>query len=105
MDKQVNRRSPQAITFYLDFDAMMAVKDGCFGFRILARPSSGFAHYKPAEFRSTNQMIDTLVDPNTTLYVDVTLCRHVDRETVQLDPAAQGPIDFKRIPPAGLYVH
>jgi len=104
LDKQSNRRSPQTVSFYLDFDAMMAVKGNFFGFRVLARPSSGFAWYQPAEFHSTSEQIDTFVDPNTTLYLDITLKRRVDRETARLDPAAQGPMNFNRIPPSGIPV-
>lgn len=104
LDKQANRRSPHTITFYLDFDAMMATKNSCFGFRVLARPSSGFAYYLPAELRVCNEKIDEFVDPNTTLYVDIVLRRHVDQQTARLDPAAEGAKDFKRIRPSGVTV-
>ncbi len=104
IDKQLNRRSPQTITFYLDFDAMMAIKDEQFGFRVLARPSEGFAYYQAAEFRSDAITIDRWADPNSTLYLDIILKRHVDRETARLDPAANGPESFKGCVPAGVCV-
>ncbi len=101
VDKQRNPRSPQTITFYLDFDAMMAVRKDRFGFRVIARPDSGFAYYRPVEFRSDAEKIDTWVDENTTLYVEIVLRRHVDRQTVRLDPAAAGARDFKGTQPEG----
>lgn len=101
VDKQVNKHSPERITFYLDYDAMMAVPDGQFGFRVTARPDKGFAFYLPAEFRSNARSLDEFVDPNSTLYVDIVLRRLVDRETVRFDPAVDGPRDFTHAEPAG----
>lgn len=104
IDKQANQHARHTITFYLDFDRMMAVRDGKFGFRLLGRPQNGFGHYRPAEFRSDATTIDAFVDPHTTLYLDITLKRHVDRETTRLDPATDGPRDFKKVRPSGLDV-
>jgi hypothetical protein len=104
VDKQRNQHSPQTITFYLDFDAMMAVPKAKFGFRILGRPNTGFAYYRPVEFRSDVEMIDTFVDENTTLYLDVVLTRHVDRQAVRLDPATPGPRSFSDTKPDGTTV-
>lgn len=104
IDKQVNRRSPQTITFYLDFDAVCAARGARFGFRIMARPSSGFARYQPVEFRLGEQSVDQFVVANCTWYVDVTLLRRVDRQTVRFDPAAAGPRDFRGQQPEGTAV-
>lgn len=101
IDKQVNRRSPQTITFYLDFDAVCAARGARFGFRIVARPSAGFARYEPVEFRLGGESVDRFVAPNCTWYVDVTLLRRVDRQTVRLDPASAGPRDFRGQQPEG----
>lgn len=104
VDKQSNKRSRQTITFYLDFDAMMAIRDGRFGFRVVARPDEGFACYVPVEFRAEAATIGTFVDPNTTLYLDITLRRHLDRETARLDPASDGARSFKKTEPGGIEV-
>jgi hypothetical protein len=101
IDKQVNRRTPHTITFYLDFDAVCATRGAKFGFRIVARPSSGFARYEPAEFRLEEESVDRFVTPNCTWYVDVTLLRHVDRQTARFDPASAGPRDFRGQQPEG----
>jgi hypothetical protein len=101
VDKQRNPRTPETITFYLDFDALMAVRKDRFGFRVRARPDAGFAYYRPVEFRADAEKIDTWVDENTTLYVEIVLRRHVDRQTVRLDPAAGGARDFKDTKPDG----
>lgn len=104
VDKQRNKRSPQIITFYLDFDIMMGIDDKKFGFRIVGRPSKGFGYYHPVEFRSDAKTIDHFVDPNSTLYIDVTLKRHVDEQTMRLDPATDGAQSFKKTKPDGIEV-
>ena len=104
VDKQVNKHSPERITFYLDYDAMMAVPDDQFGFRIVARPDQGFAYYRPAEFRSNARALDDFVDPNTTLYVDIVLRRLVDQETARFGGIDGAPGEFKHAQPGGQLV-
>lgn len=101
IDKQVNRRSPQTITFYLDYDAVCAVRGARFGLRVVARPGTGFARYEPAEFRLGDAPADRYLAPNSTFYMDVTLRRVVDRQTARFDPAAAGPRDFRGQQPEG----
>ncbi len=101
VDKQRNRHSPERITFYLDFDVMMAVPDDQFGFRITARPDCGLAYYKPAEFRSRAKALDDFVDPNTTLYVDIVLHRIVDQNVARFGPIDGAPGEFKDTKPGG----
>ncbi len=104
VDKQANKHSREHITFYLDYDAMMAVRDDQFGFRITARPDSGFATYQPAEFRSRAKALDDFVDPNTTLYVDIVLRRLVDQETARFGCIDAAPGEFKDAKPSGQLV-
>ena len=101
VDKQRNNHSPERITFYFDFDVMMAVPDDQFGFRVAARPDSGFAYYKPAEFRSAAKAVDDFVDPNTTLYVDIVLHRIVDQNVARFGPIDGAPGEFKDTKPSG----
>ena len=104
IDKQQNKHTPHIITFYLDFDVMMKIKSGKFGFRIVARPDSGFGYYKPVEFRSDTHTIDAFIDPNATHYIDVTLKRHVDEQTARFDPATGGEKSFKDTKPSGVEI-
>jgi hypothetical protein len=104
IDKQVNRRSPQTITFYLDYDAVCTTRAARFGFRILARPTAGFAWYEPVEFRFGDAPAGHLLAPNLTCYIDVTLRRRVDRQAARLDPASAGPRDFRGQRPEGTAV-
>ena len=101
VDKQVNKHSPEHITFYLDYDVMMEVPDDQFGFRIVARPDKGFAYYQPTEFRSVAKALDDFVDPNTTLYVDIVLRRLVDQETARFGPIDGTPGEFGKVKPSG----
>ena len=101
IDRQRNRLAPQRLVYFLDHDRMSKVGGGLLGFRITARPDSGFAYYRPAEFRSTGLRFDTLLRANETLYVDVILRRFVDRETCRLEPASNPRDSFKGAKPSG----
>ncbi len=103
-DKQVNKQSPERITFFLNFDTMLKVPGGQFGFRVVARPNQGFAYYAPAEFRSDTRAIDHFVDPNSTLYVDIVLRRLVDQETARFGGIDGAPGEFKNAQPGGQLV-
>ncbi|MEK7296999.1 MAG: hypothetical protein AAB069_03770, partial [Planctomycetota bacterium] len=107
VDRQRNRVSANHLTYYVDHNKMMCIKDGVIGFRIIARPSEGFSYYKPAEFRSDGIPLDDLLKPNQTLYVDIELKRHVDQNVFRLlkrddiKPIGKEKSDFSGIKPAG----
>ncbi len=100
-DRQRNRNAPETIVYYMNHDKLSLVVGGLFGFRVLARPDSGFAWYAPAEFRSNAITIDEVIDPNVTTYVDIVLKRRVDRETARFDPESGGRRKFNKTKPAG----
>ena len=100
MDRQMNSRTGRLI-YYLNAEKMSEIKDGKFGLRIVARPSSGFAYYCAAEFRSDGIVAQGVLVPNETTYIDITLHRFVDKNVFRLDPAINGDKDFKKIKPSG----
>lgn len=51
--------------------------EGKFGFKIAARPSSGFSFYTVAEHKGTLEELKQYFEPNQTLMVEVKLKRHV----------------------------
>jgi hypothetical protein len=100
-DRQRNRRSPNTIIYYMNHDVMAQVPERKFGFRVIARPDSGFAWYAPAEYHSDMLTLDSVIDPNVTTYVDIVLKRHVDREAARFDPEEDGYGSFKGTRPSG----
>jgi hypothetical protein len=101
-DRQRNSVTTGHLTYYLNHDKMSAA--GSLGFRILARPDSGLAHYTAAELHADVSHIDTLLRPNETTLIEVTLTRSVDsnvfRMTSRLDPASFGREPSGRLLPA-----
>ena len=96
MNSQVGR-----LVYYLSADKMSEIKDGMLGFRIVARPSSGFSYYRAAEFRSENHLLGEIFNANETVYIDIELHRYVDENVFRLDSASERRVNFKRIKPSG----
>ncbi|MCL2917046.1 alpha/beta hydrolase [Shewanella litorisediminis] len=94
-DRQKNQRIGNALTLYLNHDRMLKTAEGCWGFRILPRPGSGLAHYRPVEFRCAGRLADYL-RADQTLMLDVHLTRHIHPHVFSLtDAASQG--DFRQL--------
>jgi hypothetical protein len=82
VDRQRNQLNPGKLTYYIDYDVMSdwlakPRLEGRFGFRIAARPSSGYSYYTVAEHRGTLASLRKYFEPNQTLMVEVQLKRHV----------------------------
>ncbi len=102
VDRQQNRVNGNQLSYYIDCMKMLNIKDGCFGFRIIARPSEGFCHYRKVEFRSEEMKLDRLLIPNQILYVDIELKRYVDENVFRLFrrkdfSQKKVPMKFKKI--------
>ncbi len=81
-DRQRNQRNPGKLTYYIDYDVMAQwlakpQLEGKFGFKIIARPDSGYASYWRAEYRGTLAALKRYFEPNQTLMIDIQLKRHV----------------------------
>lgn len=99
-DRQINA-STSNLVYYLNADKMKEIKDGLFGLRIVARPSSGFSFYFAGEFRSDGASYSSIIVPNQTTYVDVTLRRQVDKNVFRFDSATKPRQSFKNLKPLG----
>ncbi len=99
-DRQINAQSNHLV-FYLDADKMMKIKDKILGFKISARPNSGFCYFNPVEFRNSNVTVDKWLSANTTTYIDVELTRKVDKNVFRFTTAEKKYEDFKRTKPSG----
>ena len=81
---------------------MNTILDSKIGFRIVARPTEGFAYYSPGEYHSEEITASDLLRGNETLLLDIELKRHVDVNTFRIDPLEKGRINFKKEKPEGI---
>lgn len=107
VDRQKNKVNGNQLTYYVDCMKMLNIKDGCFGFRIIARPSEGFSYYRKVEFRSDEISLGRLLIPNQILYVDIEIKRYVDENVFRLFrredfSSKKVPMRFKKIGHAGV---
>jgi hypothetical protein len=102
-DRQRNQRNPGKLTYNIDYDVMSAwlskpELQGKFGFRIVARPETGFAHYTVAEYRGTLAGLKGYFEPNQTLMLEIQLKRHVVEGVFRLAQELAGEDFRKRAP-------
>ena len=89
VDRQRNQRRPGKLTYYLNYDRMVAglqtpALADKFGFEIVARPTAGFAHYRRLSYRGTLSALKRFFEPNQTVMIDIQLRRWVDAGVVDL---------------------
>ncbi|RVU35380.1 phospholipase [Rheinheimera riviphila] len=98
VDRQLNQQNPGKLTYYVDFDVLKnwlkkpELAD-CFGFKIQARPSSGFAYYQVAEYQGSFKQLSQDLAANQTLMIEIVLKRVVHQGIFQLSSELQ-PEDF-----------
>lgn len=105
VDRQLNELNPGKLTYYIDYDIMaewLARPElgDKFGFKIAARPSSGFSFYTVAEHRGTFAGLKKYFEPNQTLMIEVQLKRHVMEGVFRLTNSLV-PESFKNQPKGG----
>ncbi|OIO57179.1 MAG: phospholipase [Alphaproteobacteria bacterium CG_4_10_14_0_2_um_filter_63_37] len=86
VDRQQNGSHPNHLVYYVDYDRITQNK--LTGFRLIARPDKGFAFYHAVEFRSDGIDLNSVLRPNETFYVAITLHRCVDQTTFRFDSAS-----------------
>jgi hypothetical protein len=98
VDRQRNQQNPGKLTYYVDFDLLRnwlkkpELAD-CFGFKIQARPSSGFAYYQAAEYQGSFKQLSKDLAANQTLMIEIVLKRVVHEGVFQLTERTE-PEDF-----------
>jgi hypothetical protein len=102
IDRQRNRLDRHKLTYFMDYDVMQdwfarPKVDDRFGFRIVARPTEGFAHYAVAEYKGRFSALKRYFEPNQTLMVEVELQRRVDEGVFQFTQNLE-PEDIDREP-------
>lgn len=108
-DRQRNSRTPNHITFFFNDGALtgravpgyregLKRNDELMGFKILARPDSGFAHYGHAILSAQTAELRKILIPNQTVMVDVELKRVIHEGTFRLTRNTN-PESFKTVKP------
>lgn len=101
IDRQRNSLNPEVITYFLNCDAMKGAPAvvaadgsiiraalpgaGMFGFKLIARPDSGFVHYLPCEITASEEMLDQALHANSTTLVDIVLRRVVRKNVFRVE--------------------
>ena len=93
VDKQKNNDSGNLV-YYLNYDKLKDIKDGCLGIRIVARPDEGFSRYVPAEFKSDGVNLEEFLVENQTLMIEVVLERLISKNTFVLDAVGDKAVEF-----------
>lgn len=104
LDKQKNSMNGCHLTYYFNQTKMQEIadkQDGCIGFRVVARPSEGFAFYLPGEFRSNDINFFEILEENQTLMVEIILQRRVKENVFVISNATDGHVNFKQRKPDG----
>jgi len=117
VDRQQNKLNPEIVTFYFNRDVMKGADEvldkkggllraalpgaDMLGFKLIARPDSGFVRYLPCEIRATRAMLESALHGNSTTLVDIRLRRIVNKEVFRTEPvSAPGKsVDFANIHP------
>jgi len=87
VDRQQNVAHHNHLVYYVDYDVI--TKKQLTGFRIIARPSDGFAFYHAVQYHSDSIDINSLLKPNETFYVEITLHRCVDENVFKFDNSSE----------------
>lgn len=100
-DRQRNAINPETVSYYFNHNVMAgaeAVTDEdddvvreamtgaeALGFRVIARPDSGFVHYLPCEVKASSDLLKKALHPNSTTLVDIRLRRVVRKNVLQVE--------------------
>ena len=117
-DRQRNSLNPETITYFFDYDVMKGTakiksKSGkiirntitgadMLGFKLTARPDSGFVHYLPCEIKASADMLQKALHPNSTTLVEIVLRRIVTKNVFLVEEmtSATVPVDFAKDKPS-----
>ncbi|MGE6650449.1 esterase/lipase family protein [Shewanella colwelliana] len=96
LDKQRNSVNGNTITLYLDANKLNRLKAGKLGFKVSARPDSGFSYYKSVEFHCQPDQVSQWLCADQTLMLDITLKRYIADDTFSFARVGDEP-SFKSL--------
>lgn len=101
VDKQRNKKHPNIITFYFNYDLMTGTAEvvddngkiireakrgiSQLGLKIIPRPAQGFVHYLSCEINASQKLLAKILQPNSTSLIDICLQRLVFKNVMRLD--------------------
>lgn len=102
VDRQRNLQNHGKLTYYIDYDVIneglkRPELEGKFGFKVIARPETGFAYYTEAEYRGTFAALKRYFEPNQTVMIEIEMRRHVVEGVFTLTQDLT-PEDFRKTP-------
>lgn len=117
VDRQRNLRNPEIITYYFNHDVMKGCEEvrdakgklvrpalagaGMLGFKIIARPDTGFVHYLPCEIKASPEMLESALQSNSSTLVDIRLRRIINKSVFETGPVLGDgkSVDFAELKP------
>lgn len=71
------------------------------GFKVIARPDSGFVHSLPCEIKASEEMLESVLHANSTTLVDIVLQRILRKNVFRVDKMTSGTkaVDFGKTKP------
>jgi len=114
VDKQRNQKHPNTITYYFNYDVMKGTREirseegqilrqsslgaDMLGIKVIPRPVEGFVHYLPCEISASRDLLDKVLQPNSTTMIDICLQRVLSSNIMRLDKGTKAS-SFKRTKP------
>lgn len=103
VDRQRNSLNKGTLTYYVNHDRLVPTDPrdpmrGRFGFKLIPRPDSGFAHYSETSYQGTFETLAPYLKRNQTLLIDIVLNRHVHEGVFRLTRDLT-PTSFSDQPP------
>lgn len=117
VDRQQNSISSNIVTYFINYnimsgypavvnqdkDVIRAEQTGIssLGFKIVARPDSGFVRYLPCEIKATADMLKQAIKPNSTTIIEIVLQRVLYKSIFRLKQLAKNyqNENFEKIQP------
>lgn len=80
IDRQRNQKSPEFLTYFLDYSALSLAKE--LGFLVVPRPNRGPARLSACEFRSCAASVERILRVHQTVMVDIVLERTLEPDVL-----------------------
>lgn len=99
-DRQKNQINQANLTYYFNYDLLIGSKElkqgneivrsatqgiESIGIRIQPRPDEGFVRYLPCEIKASKELMQKLIQPNSTCIVDICLFRVLSNELFRFE--------------------
>lgn len=91
IDRQRNKNNTEIITYYFNYDAMDGTPENQqldaltnIGFQLKLRPQEGFVRFVDCSISASADLLEKVIQPNTTTMIDIVVHRVVSKEVFRL---------------------